>query len=221
MSSSYTNPPIISFQHCDPLNHILCFNKVLQVCPICRLRLDDGTAEFPLPPVRLPSVLVNAVTKPYCLVIKPTHGSFLQSYMPGHFLHAGISNSKGVVYNFDEKGIHQDSSSWEQCVVIPLLGCHDYEMKQEWDAELHQFSMPSGWTPERYQDEVHNCFDFVVGFLNHIEYNQTVRRIPRTITRQELCEDYIVSMTTKAAQLISIHHAIRQDGYVIQRELPR
>ncbi|XP_041479195.1 MKRN2 opposite strand protein-like [Lytechinus variegatus] len=220
MSSPYTNPPIISFQHCDPINHILCFNQVLQVCPICRIRLDDGRAEFPLPPVRLPSLFMNAVTKPHCLAIKPTYGSFLQTYMPGHFLHAGISNSKGVVYNYDDNGIHQDSSSWEQCVVIPLLSCHDYEMKQEWDTELHQLSMSSGWTQERYHEEINNCFDFVVGFLNHIDYNQTVKHISKPITREELCQDYIVSMTTKAAQYISIHHAIRKDGYIIQRDLP-
>ncbi|XP_072175806.1 MKRN2 opposite strand protein-like [Diadema setosum] len=215
------NPPIISFQHCDSLTDILCFDRVPPICPVCGGQLAGVPDALPFPPFRIPPVLVNATSKPFCLVIKPTDGTFLQSYVPGQYLHAGITSSMGTVFNFDERGVHQDTTSWEQSVVIPLLSNHDYEMKLQWDSELEQYSLSEDWEAEMYLDETHNCFDFVVGFLNHVQYNQTVKDCHTPLTREELIKGYIVTMTTRAADFIRIHRTIRQNGYVMQRQQDR
>jgi hypothetical protein len=57
-------------------------------------------------------------TQPHCIVIRVTRGSFRQ-YNRRTLLHCGVTNSQGVVYNFDKRGHHQDSL-WEESICIKL-----------------------------------------------------------------------------------------------------
>jgi len=56
-----------------------------------------------------------------------------QKYTSNCLLHCGISNSQGIVYNFDEKGLHIDDL-WRESISISLNA--PTIIDDEWDKEL-------------------------------------------------------------------------------------
>ena len=65
---------ITTFKHCNPSKNIFCF-KLPTKCPIC----DEPIKSCLVPPCFVPSPLnCKDGAKPYSVVIKPTHGSFIR-----------------------------------------------------------------------------------------------------------------------------------------------
>ncbi|KAM6325432.1 MKRN2 opposite strand protein isoform 1-T1 [Podargus strigoides] len=64
-------------------------------------------------------------------------------------LHVGITSSDGVVYNYDEEGIHRADTGWEQCISVPLVQPDMFGLLQQWDALLEEFSVGEAWLPHR------------------------------------------------------------------------
>lgn len=55
----------------------------------------------------------------------------------------------GVVYNYDEEGIHRDETGREQCISVPLVQPDMFELLQQWDKLLEEFSVGEAWLPHR------------------------------------------------------------------------
>lgn len=55
----------------------------------------------------------------------------------------------GVVYSYDQEGVHRDGRGWEQCISIPLLQPDMWELLQHWDSLLEEFSLEEAWLPHR------------------------------------------------------------------------
>ncbi|XP_072042476.1 MKRN2 opposite strand protein-like isoform X2 [Amphiura filiformis] len=207
---------MISFRHCHPRNaSILCF-QVPDQCPLCQTRLSS--VRLPSPPVRYPSVFVSSSVAPCSIIIKPTVGTFLNDYKDGANLHAGITNTKGSVYGYDENGVQVSGGrlSWKQCVTVSLIDQYDDDIKEGWDKGLQEMAGNACWTKEKYHESLHNCFDFVVGFLNHVHYNQMKWNKPDDITRNKVCHEYIVPLTTRASKYISVYRCVQQQGFIIK-----
>ena len=66
---------VICFQHCQSGSYIACF-VIPSSCPVCGRSV--GGSALKIPPFVLPSPFVNSSSSPYCVVIKPTVGTFLQ-----------------------------------------------------------------------------------------------------------------------------------------------
>lgn len=58
-----------------------------------------------------------------------------------------------MVYNYNEEGIHRDATGWEQCISVPLVQPDMFELLQQWDHLLEEFSMGEEWLPHRYVAE--------------------------------------------------------------------
>jgi len=65
---------VVCFQHCELGSLVTCF-VVPPLCPICGDQVAGSALK--VPPFTLPSPFVHSRSSPYCIVIRPTDGSFL------------------------------------------------------------------------------------------------------------------------------------------------
>ncbi|XP_070534043.1 MKRN2 opposite strand protein-like [Ptychodera flava] len=214
--SSLRERGILCFNHCSPVN-VLCF-EIPDDCPVCGVSLDSSPCLSP--PFRIPSPFANAKAIPYSVVIKPTVGTFLQDFKGNSNLHVGITNSKGAVYNYDEGGLHKDKDkySWQQSISIPLLDKYDDELMELWDECLESYSSSELWTPARYDETTHNCYDLAIGFLNSISYGEFKGRSEAQLSRKSFCTEYIIPHTKKAARYIELYRKIESLKFVKKEE---
>jgi len=106
--------------------------------------------------------------KPRSLVIKPSFCTFA-NYSSSALLHCGISNSQGSVYNFDSRGVCMDKP-WDEVLHIPLIV--ESHSDEKWDLLLqaHYEREKQLEMKKKYHQLDNNCYDFVVRFLNEIQY---------------------------------------------------
>lgn len=202
--------PIKCFQHCARATNILCFS-VPQICPLCR---EDVTlTPCRIPPYCITSPFVAAGDTQCCLVIKPTVGNFLRDFGNSSNLHVGLTDSKGVVHEFDENGLTIGGSNWCQCVSVKLIQVTQ-EIVQQWDRGLQEFVLSSAWSKERYHEDRNNCYDFVIEFLRHLGLD---RLYPCLSDRLVFCRELILPRTHKAGQYISLYREILKKGFVCQK----
>ncbi|KAK8397352.1 hypothetical protein O3P69_004810 [Scylla paramamosain] len=126
----------------------------------------------PRRPSESPIPFVRASQAPCCLVIKPTRGDFLHDYRSSQDLHIGVTDSEGQVYEYDCEGLHNDyTASWTQALAVPIIRDPtapdrlDAVWKEYWNFSLHTLAEDSAWTSERYSEDSHNCYSFVLAFL--------------------------------------------------------
>ena len=149
---------------------------------------DDVTKER-----RLSSPITPSRAFRFC--IRTSFGSF-KDYTSRSLLHAGVSNSRGVVYNFDERGHHRDDM-WIECVSAPLEDIEDFDEKlNAYDASHRKRVRTYSHRIHREEDEMehpgNNCFDYVVGFLNYSRYkgrnDHTVQSIERDLLTRPMMD---------------------------------
>ncbi|XP_058701359.1 MKRN2 opposite strand protein isoform X2 [Poecile atricapillus] len=135
---------LLRVRHCRAL---LYCRRVPPRCPACGGDLR-GPAGLSAAPARLPCPFRHGHGQPRAFLIRPSRGTFLLDY-DGHCdLHVGITNSQGVVYNYDQEGVHRDGSGWEQCISVALVQPDMWELLQQWDNLLEEFSLEEAWLPE-------------------------------------------------------------------------
>lgn len=72
----------------------------------------------------------------------------------------------GVVYNYDQDGVHRAGSGWEQCISIPLVQPDMWELLQHWDELLQEFSLEEAWLPHRCVGNSWGVFGMSFGALS-------------------------------------------------------
>jgi len=199
------------FQHCSRDWNILCFT-IPDVCPLCGH--DTMTTEMRIPPYLIQSPLTDANTTQCCVVIKPTIGCFLTDYTNQSNLHIAVTNTAGVVYEFDERGVTVGGSDWTQCLRVNVLGILSETVYKKCDETLAIMAQNETWTKEKYNEFSHNCYDFVMQFLRNIS---NVVKTGCLESRSLFCEQVIVPVTSKAGKYISMYRTVATDGYIIQR----
>lgn len=50
-----------------------------------------------------------------------------------------------MVYNFDEQGLHADSTNWEQCISVSVNDIC-VSSGEDWDSKLQQMYCSGLWT---------------------------------------------------------------------------
>ncbi|CAG2186876.1 Ral GTPase-activating protein subunit beta [Mytilus edulis] len=174
------------FQHCEKGLNILCF-RVPVVCPLCGVEVACTPCR--IPPYIISTPLVNAKEYPCSVIIKPTVGTFLQNYSNNSDLHVGVTDSGGCTYDFNEEGVNV-GSVWNQCVVIRMIN-EDYNLQSQWDYVLRQIIQSQTWSRSRYNENSHNCFDFVLTFLHSCDLQRT---IPAIQSKKTFCEELNLSL---------------------------
>lgn len=203
--SGVTEEAILCMQHCCNQMNIF-FTNFPEICPLCGQSLKS--CSLIIPPFRIPSPFVAQNTVSGVLLVKPTKGSFLRDYKSGDDLHVGIVAANGEVYNFDELGLHTDSSDWEQCLAVSVNDVCIFN-SEHWNSKLQWMSCSGLWTSKEYDEHNNNCFNFALSFLNHFLPTNM-----KPLQKQDFCKDFILPLTTKAAQYIDLFRRIQQGGGV-------
>ena len=102
-----------------------------------------------------------------CVCIRMTVGSF-RGYTDTALLHTGVSDSAGVVFNFDEAGHHQDA--WVESINFHVAMPREAWTDRAWDAALATYDAHHRRAGPRYRAVGNNCYNYITGFMNHIKY---------------------------------------------------
>ncbi|XP_014769966.1 MKRN2 opposite strand protein [Octopus bimaculoides] len=197
------------FQHCSNKTNIFYCRQLPTTCPLCSG--DVINSDSLLPPYRIESPFIDAVRLPFAVVVKPTQGTFLQDYQNAANLHIGVTNSQGVVYEYDENGITIGSISWTCCIAVSFSDLLTNRLfETEWDGQLARYSQDLTWVPQRYHEEDHNCFSFVTSFL---KLNGV---LPADVSKQHFLTQFLIKHTTKGSKYISLYRQIVTEGYLCQ-----
>lgn len=184
-------------------------------CPECdRTICADDTMQ--LMPFRLPFPFSKPQENPCSIILRPTHGDFLNDYFNSMDLHIGVTTSRGGVVEFDKRGLTVGTASnawnaWNQSLIVDAVPEPWYEhWDQILDAMIH--TECDQWTAERYREDAFNCYSFVLEFLSRLGYG-TLSTLAKN--RNQFCERYIIPRTTAAGKYISLYRKIRDHGYYI------
>jgi hypothetical protein len=204
-----SDPGIICFQHCGP--KVFCLN-LPKKCPVCQSELYE--TKFKLMPFRLPYPFVRANQHPCSVVIRPTTGDFLNEYYNCTDLHIGITTSTGSLVEFDRCGLRRNSdktinNQWSQSLLVESV---PEAWTDHWDNVLLQICKQPLWSSSHYREDSHNCYSFVLMFLQALRYGILSES---ALNKTLFCEKYIVPRTTAAGKYISLYRKIRDQGYYI------
>ncbi|XP_010182679.1 PREDICTED: MKRN2 opposite strand protein, partial [Mesitornis unicolor] len=126
-------------------------------------------------------------------------------------LHVGITNSNGVVYNYNQEGMHRAETGWEQCISIPLVQPDMFGLLQQWDKLLEEFSVGEAWLPHRYEEHDHNCYTFALAFINSVLTAQGKQQM----SKSEFTETFVIPQTRKASKYITLHQELTANDFYI------
>ncbi|XP_023655344.2 MKRN2 opposite strand, tandem duplicate 1 [Paramormyrops kingsleyae] len=218
---------IIRFSHCD--KYIYCFSfhnsdsggfvdsagrSSSPHCPLCNSRLRFSLLDAPVS-IRTPFDNGHAI--PYALTIGSMHGPLYISERDNSELHVGITNSKGVVYNYTMKGVRRDETGWEQCVAVRLVHPGAASAVSLWDRELEHFALSDMWPPERFHEEREFgtcCYAFALGFINQVR----AAGGKRCLTRDEFTAIHILPRMKTTSTYVQIYREVLEhDFYMIDR----
>ncbi|XP_048878081.1 MKRN2 opposite strand, tandem duplicate 1 isoform X2 [Brienomyrus brachyistius] len=215
---------IIRFSHCD--KYIYCFSFHNNVsgdsagrspsphCPLCHSYLRFGLLDAPVS-IRTPFDNGHAV--PYALTIGSMHGPLYISERDNSELHVGITNSKGVVYNYTMRGIRRDETGWERCVAVRLVQPGAANTMNLWDRELERFALSDMWAPERFHEEREFgtcCYAFALGFINQVR----AAGGKRCLTRDEFTATHILPRMKTTSTYVQIYREVlERDFYMIDK----
>ncbi|KFO27463.1 MKRN2 opposite strand protein [Fukomys damarensis] len=204
MHSMEAGKPLIKFNHCK--RSIYSFG-VPRCCPLCQEAL--GLAELANAPVSACSPFTNGHQEKCCFLLRPTQGTFLREYDGKSDLHVGITNTNGVVYNYDGRGVQRDRTGWEQSLAVPLLQPGMLGLQDQWDRYLEDFSAHGAWLPHRYEEDHHNCYSYTLTFINCILATEGKEQL----NKSEFTEKYVVPRTRLASKYIVLYRAIEEHGF--------
>lgn len=198
-----TDPKIICFRHCCYNNNIFC-RIVPKSCPICHFEITTFLQE----PFSIPYPYTNAAQHPVSIVIRVSQGTFLNDYDVNKDLHIGLTISNGTVIEFDKQGIIiDDSSKWTNCIAVKIIPS---SWDIHWDDVLKNMCADSKWKSYNYDEKALNCFNFVIEFLNQLNYPDTCFK-----TKEELCEKLLLPKIREALNYNYLFKSLENNTFVV------
>ncbi|XP_011308238.1 MKRN2 opposite strand protein isoform X2 [Fopius arisanus] len=137
-------------------------------------------------------------------------GIFLDTcYTPENDLHIGIVDSKGRIFEYDQRGlVFNDLSNWRHCISLdPRVPESWYE---HWDKIIIDLSRNPQWNQSNYHPLEFNCFDFVLEFIKNLGCNDFYYG-----SKEDICRDLIIPRMRESLRYISIHNNLRETNYYI------
>jgi len=107
---------------------------------------------------------VSCPPLPCSICVRVAQGSFLHHYNNHVMLHCGISDTSGLVYNFDERG-PVPAEAWQEAVCVPVAGLVPYPDFDSLLVTWHQAFVDAGYV---YHVDACNCFDYVTWVVSHM-----------------------------------------------------
>ena len=214
---------IFSFKHCGCNFYFL---DLPSSCPECQVQLNE--CQFEIPPVNLPSPFSRAQDNPCSIVLKPNraNGDFLTDYRNGDNLHVALTDSGGIVTEYDQTGIHRDrTEQWNRCIVVnfqrhesaDLDVLCDPDWGDYWDWCIATTVRTNVWTTETYDEEDHNCFSFVLACIRALKQDPFSAKARDKVT---FCQEYMLQKTSLASKFITMHRKIVNNGGILKLKAP-
>ncbi|XP_050079137.1 MKRN2 opposite strand protein [Anopheles maculipalpis] len=205
---------LMCVRHC---NQTIFSYATLTQCPLCSKPLGENLDSIP---IALPCPFVRACQHPCSIVLRPSVGDFLSSFKNQNNLHIALTSSNGTVVEFDLNGLAKippkskpsTTKGWDQCLLIAQVPEPWYD---RWDEVLEKIAGDPAWRKNMYQEDTHNCYTFVLSFLNELEYGEF----------NDFCHDklsfskqIVASKTQNAAKYITIHRKLQSSNYFIEQK---
>lgn len=203
---------VIRLSHCQ--KEIFCFSLPDQ-CPSCGEELKGSRLQEA--PVSLPSPLTDGHKTSCCLLVAPAHDNLHRDFDGTSDLHTGISNTKGVVFNYTRGGVRREQTGWERCVSIPLVRPDMFHLLAQWDQYLDRFSDGPMWDPawHRFDEDAHNCFSFCLQFVNVVLTAEG--RSP--LSRDDFTRSFILPRMRRVSKYSTLYqHLQRHRYYLVDRQ---
>ncbi|XP_041835962.1 MKRN2 opposite strand protein-like [Melanotaenia boesemani] len=203
---------LIRFSHCE--KEIFCFS-VPEECPSCGEELRGSRLQEA--PVSLPSPFTDGHKTSCCLLVAPAHNNLNRDFDGMSDLHTGISNTKGVVYNYTQDGVRRDQSGWERCVSVPLVRPDMFHLLAQWDQYLDRFCNGPMWDPawHRFHEEKHNCFSFCLHFVNGVLEVEG----RSSLSRDDFTRSFILPKMRRVSKYTTLlQHIQKHQYYMVDRQ---
>ncbi|XP_050184271.1 MKRN2 opposite strand protein [Myiozetetes cayanensis] len=198
---------LLRVRHCRAL---LYCRRAPARCPACGGALAAGGLSSA--PVRLDCPFRPGHGQPRAFLVRPTRGAFLRGYDGSSDLHVGITDSRGVVYHYDQEGVHRAHCGWEQCICIPLVQPQSGQLLHHWDGLLEEFAEGEAWLPHRYDEQEHNCYTFALAFINHV----LSRQGKQPLSKEEFTERFVLPQSRRASRYLSLQRELaHRDCYIV------
>ncbi|XP_035916560.1 MKRN2 opposite strand protein isoform X2 [Anopheles stephensi] len=208
------NRDLMCVRHC---NQTIFSYDILTQCPLCLQALGENMENTP---ITLPCPFVRACQYPCSIILRPSVGDFLTSFQNQNNLHIALTSSSGTIVEFDVNGLaktppkskHSTANEWDQCLIIAQIPEPWYD---RWDEVLEKIACDPLWSKDMYQEHTHNCYAFVLSFLNELDYGEW----------NDFCHDklsfsrqIVASKTQSAAKYITIHRKLQARNYFIEQQ---
>ncbi|KZC09681.1 hypothetical protein WN55_00814 [Dufourea novaeangliae] len=194
------NPGIICFRHCCS-ESIFC-KSVPKLCPICQSCIINCNIE----PFLVPYPYTNATYHPVAIVVRPSQGSFINDYTAAKDLHIGVTNSKGIVFEFDRQGlIVNDHCRWTDCVAFKIVPS---SWENHWDETLERMLKDTKWKSKNYDEVDMNCCNFVMEFVNNLQYTNI-----KFASKEDMCNELIMSKIQDAIKYNYVLKKLEKNDY--------
>ncbi|XP_059924922.1 MKRN2 opposite strand protein [Gadus macrocephalus] len=198
---------VVMFLHCG--KQMVC-HEVPELCPLCEEPILGSRLEEA--PVSLPSPFCNGHTTSCCFLLAPALDAY-RAFDEKSELHTGISNSKGVVYNYTHLGVVKDETGWETCIRVVLVQHDSYSLRDQWDKYLESYSGGALWDTNwtRFDAVTHNCYTYCLGFINRVL--EVEGRGP--LTPEQFTERYVLPRTTRAHRFNGLLQVLKKKPYYL------
>ncbi|XP_024915898.1 MKRN2 opposite strand protein isoform X2 [Cynoglossus semilaevis] len=199
---------LIRLTHCQ--KNIFCF-LVPEQCPSCGEELKGSRLQEA--PVSLPCPFTNGHKTSCCLLIAPAQDNFNRDFTGTSDLHTGISNTKGVVYNYTQTGVHKDQSGWEHSVSIPLVRPDMFHLLDQWDNYLDRFSDGPMWDPvwHSFHEDDHNCFSFCLNFVNTVLSAEG----HSSLSKDTFTYNFILPRMRRVSKFTTLYQQVQKEQYYV------
>lgn len=197
---------LIALRHECLCNKVILLMNLSPVCPNCGDTLTSANIENA---DQVPSPFVDAKLVTCCILVKPTHGTFIKDYIDGCDLHIAAIDTQGFIHEFNSAGamkrnVHE-IDDWNACIAIKLGESEDEKWKERWDRGLQSTMSRDHWTKDNYDETNFNCFDFIVSFLRSIDL--------RVVSKTHFTQEYLLERIQSLKLYVSWYRRVAENGF--------
>ncbi|KAG1962683.1 MKRN2 opposite strand protein [Pimephales promelas] len=199
---------VIKLSHCE--KDIFCF-FVPDQCPECGMSFSGKRLEEA--PVSVPNPFSNGHKVPCAFLVASAEHSVLRDFDGRSDLHTGITNTKGIVYNYTRAGVQREQEGWERCVCVPLVQPDMFSLINQWDQYLEKFSSHQMWDPmwHSFNEETHNCYSFTLTFINCVLAAQS----KPGLSKDGFTHTFVLPRIRRASKYMTLCREISQNHFYI------
>lgn len=164
--------------------------------------------QYIVDPFVVPYPYINAAHQSTSIVVRPSQGDFLKDYHIANDLHIGITNSEGIVFEYDKEGIIiNDWSKWINCILLTIVPS---SWEDHWNETLKIMLKDSKWKSENYDESSMNCFNFVLEFIHNLQYMGM-----KFISKEDMCNKLILPKIQEAIKYNSLFKKLQTNKYFV------